>query len=47
MKRFLLCFACLSLFLPLQAQGDTIQWVDFGVPYASLKYAMEQDIATF
>ena len=47
MKRFLLCFVCLLLFLPLQAQGDTIQWVDFGVPYASLKYAMEQDIATF
>jgi murein DD-endopeptidase MepM/ murein hydrolase activator NlpD len=29
------------------AAADTIRWVDFHVPYASMKYAMEQDIATF
>ena len=27
--------------------ADTIRWVDFGVPYESLQYAMETDIATF
>jgi murein DD-endopeptidase MepM/ murein hydrolase activator NlpD len=29
------------------AAANTIRWVDFHVPYASMKYAMEQDIATF
>ena len=33
------------LCVPVQAQP--IRWVDFGVPYESLKYAMDQDIATF
>ncbi len=27
--------------------AETIRWVDFGVPYESLKYAMDTDIATF
>ena len=27
--------------------ADTIKWVDFKVPYESLKYAMDTDIATF
>ena len=38
------------LFVPLLAvavKADTIKWVDFHIPYESLKYAMEQDIATF
>ena len=46
MKRF---FACL-LILPLLAvpvKAETIKWVDFGVPYESLKYALDVDIATF
>ncbi|MBQ3504741.1 MAG: M23 family metallopeptidase [Oscillospiraceae bacterium] len=33
--------------LVLTARADTIKWVDFNVPYESLRYAMEQDIATF
>ena len=47
MKRwFLLCLIVVLLpVMPTRAQ--TIKWVDFGVPYESMKYAMEQDIATF
>ena len=47
MKRriFLSILLCLVLAIPVRA--DTIKWVDFQVPYASLRYAMEQDIATF
>ncbi len=33
------------LIFPVRA--ETIRWVDFGVPYESLKYAMDTDIATF
>ena len=29
------------------AAAQTIRWVDFGVPYESLKYAMDVDIRTF
>ena len=29
------------------AQAETIRWVDFGVPYESLKYAMDTDISSF
>ena len=47
MKRFLLCFLMLFPMLAMPARADTIKWVDFGVPYESLKYAMERDIATF
>ena len=46
MKRFLLCFLLLPL-LVVPASAQTIRWVDFNVPYESLKYAMEQDIATY
>ena len=46
MKRFL--FFCLLLSLLIQpVQAETIRWVDFDIPYESLKYAMEQDIRTF
>lgn len=34
-----------SFVMPVHA--ETIRWVDFGVPYESLKYAMDTDIATF
>lgn len=45
MKRlFSVVFLCM-LMTP-QAKADTIKWVDFQVPYESLKYAMERDIAT-
>ena len=47
MKRFFLFMICFALLQPASAQADTIKWVDFAVPYESLQYAMEQDIATF
>jgi len=46
MKRFLLFIIVLPL-LVLPAQADIIRWVDFAVPYESLQYALDQDIATF
>ena len=47
MKRriFFSILLCLALALPVGA--DTIRWVDFSVPYESLKYAMDRDIETF
>ncbi|MBE6948067.1 MAG: M23 family metallopeptidase [Ruminococcaceae bacterium] len=45
-RRFFLCILLIiSMMIPVQAAP--IKWVDFAVPYESLKYAMEQDIATF
>lgn len=44
--RILLCML-LVLALSIPAQAATIRWVDFSVPYESLKYAMDQDILTF
>lgn len=39
----------LSMVLPLLAQpaGQFIKWVDFQIPYESLQYALDTDIATF
>lgn len=46
MRRFFLCIMlALAMAVPVQAQP--IKWVDFNVPYASLKYAMDTDIETF
>lgn len=46
MRRFFLCFGLiLALAIPVRAQD--MKWVDFDVPYASLKYAMDQDIDSF
>ena len=45
MKRFLLSILYLHL-LAVPAKAETIRWVDFDVPYESLKYALDQDIAT-
>lgn len=46
MKRWL-CFAVAFVLIPAQpVRAAAIEWVDFQVPYESLKYAMEQDIAT-
>ena len=47
MKRRISFVLVLVLALAVPVQAQTIKWVDFGVPYESLKYAMEQDIATF
>ena len=45
MRRF---FALLLLpFLVMPVRAEPIKWVDFQVPYESLKYAMDVDIATF
>ena len=46
MKRFFcLCLAVLLLTVPVGAQP--IKWVDFQIPYESLKYAMDVDIHSF
>ena len=47
MKRFLFLLAMLVPVLGGPCRAEPIKWVDFAVPYESLKYAMEQDIATF
>lgn len=45
-RRFFVCIMLiLSMVLPVAA--ESIKWVDFDVPYESLKYALDQDIATF
>lgn len=45
-RRIMFCLIlCMAMVLPVRA--ETIRWVDFQVPYESLKYAMEQDIDTF
>lgn len=46
MKRRLFLCVVLILALMLPVRAEPIKWVDFGIPYESLKYAMEQDIAT-
>ena len=46
MKRRLILFLALVMMLALPAQAAAVKWVDFRVPYESLKFAMEQDIAT-
>ena len=47
MKRRILLCVLLILGLTLPVQAEPIRWVDFGVPYESLKYAMDQDITSF
>jgi murein DD-endopeptidase MepM/ murein hydrolase activator NlpD len=47
MKRRLF-LVLLSFWLLVQpVSAETIRWVNFNVPYASLKYAMDKDISTF
>lgn len=43
----MIIFFLLILTLAAPVRAETIKWVDFGVPYESLKYAMDQDIVTF
>ena len=45
MKRLFCLLLIVALAVPVGA--EPIKWVDFRVPYASLKYALDQDIATF
>ena len=45
-RRIFLCYLLIfGMVMPVRA--EPVKWVDFDVPYESLKYAMEQDIATF
>ena len=46
LRRFALCMALISA-LAVPVRGDTIKWVDFDVPYESLKYAMDADIGSY
>lgn len=46
MKRFLLLFSIVCM-LAVPAAAEPIKWVDFDVPYESMKYAMNVDIQTF
>lgn len=46
-KRRFLFVLLLVFLLAVPAQAETIRWVDFGVPYESLKYAMDVDIESF
>lgn len=45
-RRIFAFFLCLPV-LAVPVQSDTLKWVDFRIPFESLKYAMEQDISTF
>ena len=47
MKRRIFLCLLLAFSLAVPAYAEPIRWVDFSVPYESLKYAMDQDIATF
>ena len=45
-RRILLCLLIVALLI-VPVGAEPIRWVDFGVPYESLKYALQQDIATY
>lgn len=45
-RRILICVMVVSI-LVVPVGAETIRWVDFNVPYESLKYAMNVDIETF
>ncbi len=47
MKRRIFICLILAFSIAIPAGAAPIRWVDFDVPYESLRYAMEQDIATF
>ena len=46
MKRFL-CLCLLVCLMAVPVKAEPIKWVDFQIPYESLKYAMDVDIRTF
>ena len=45
-RRFFLCIV-LILCMVIPVRAEPIKWVDFHVPYESLKYALDQDVLTF
>ncbi len=47
MKRRIALFLALILLLAVPVNAQTLRWVDFGVPYESLEYAMQVDMDTF
>lgn len=47
MKRRILLIFLLILAMVIPAQAAKVRWVDFNIPYESLKYAMERDIESF
>lgn len=47
MKRRLFLILLLVAVFALPVRGETIRWVDFKVPYESLKFAMDADITSF
>jgi murein DD-endopeptidase MepM/ murein hydrolase activator NlpD len=46
-KRRIFLIGILLVLLIMPVRAETIHWVDFNVPYESLEYAMNADIATF
>ena len=46
MKRRLLIILLVIVLVAIPVYADTIRWVDFDIPYESLKYAMDVDIET-
>ena len=46
MKQRIFLSVIISVFMIVPVRAETIRWVDFGVPYESLKYAMDADIET-
>ena len=46
MKRRIFMIFLLAAVMVIPVKAEPIKWVDFGVPYESLQYAMEVDIST-
>ena len=46
-RRISFLLAVVMLLGAVPVEGQSVRWVDFSVPYESLKYAMEMDIETF
>ena len=46
MRRFAFCILMMAVLL-IPVSAKPISWVDFQIPYESLKYAMDVDIKTF
>ncbi len=47
MKRRIAYLLALLVAVGIPVRADTIRWVDFDVGYEAMKYALDQDIATF
>ena len=45
-RRMIFCVV-VAVAMAVPVKAEPIRWVDFSVPYESLKYAMEEDISTF